>query len=99
MSIATDAIREADEVVASLVTTVVGLAQKSIRQRRREAAWRYVRASRRAAYAVTVPARRFWLWRARKWRAEMEANIAHPDLCCAIDEAMASLPRNGEART
>jgi hypothetical protein len=93
MNVARKAIEEADQIISSLVETIVELAQKSIQQRRKEAAWRYVRASRRAAYASTLVARRVWEWRARRWRAIAEANAAYPDICCALDSAMAGLPR------
>lgn len=92
MGIAQQAIEEADQIISSLVETVVGLSKQSIRERRKEAPWRYVRAQRRAAYATTKAARRYWLWRARKWRAIAEANKAYPDLCCSIDNELAKMP-------
>jgi hypothetical protein len=86
MSIAKDAIAEADEVVAGIFS----LAKQTVQERRKSAAWFYVRASRRAVYATTRFGRWYWTKWAMKWKADMEANEA---TACNIRMAMLSAGR------
>lgn len=90
MSLAERAIDEADGIISS----IFGLARDAVRARRQEAEWFYVYRSRRAEYARTKVARRYWLWLARRSRAMMAANDA---TCCRLDDAMAAIPKKGGA--
>lgn len=88
MSLAQQAIDEADGIIGSLI----GLGRDAMRRRRRDAKWWYAYRSRRAAYARTRVGQRWWTFWANKSKAQMEANE-----CCAVDEQLARLPRSGVA--
>jgi hypothetical protein len=88
VSLASQAIDEADAIIG----TVFKLGRAAVVRRRKEADWRYVRASRRVAYARTRAEAWWWGWRARHWRAIAEANKAFPDLCCKLDDELAKMP-------
>lgn len=79
------AIDEADDIVSSVLEFI----GKSMKERRKEAAWWYVYRSRRAHYATTKVARRVWLFWARRSKAMMEANQAVAAQVCG---ALASKP-------
>lgn len=84
MKIADTAAREADDIIGR----VFDLVYEAVMERRRDAAWWYAYRSRRAIYARTKAARRWWLWLARRSHAQMLANTATRELCCAIDEEL-----------
>ncbi len=88
MSIAQQAMEEADSIVA----TIIGVIESAVHERRQMAEWYYAYRSRRAAYARTKVARRYWLWLARRSRAMMEANR-----CCRVDDLMAKMSSGGIA--
>lgn len=84
------ALAEADSIVGSILE----FSLMAVERRRKQAAWFWVYRARRAEYARTRAAKRWWQFLARISRAKMDANNSI-EVCKLVDRKVAMLPRRG----